>query len=108
MAQNDFIELPAVRYTRADFTALRAHLNRFADLCYCSEDDGDRLDHMRDKRVQSARNLMPHPDQTAVYSGNSTHPRLCSILSFRDWYGKVPYTDIYRIKGDRYVCPCST
>ena len=30
MAQNDIIELPAVRYTRADFTALRAHLNRIS------------------------------------------------------------------------------
>ena len=84
MAQNDLIELPAVSYTLDDLTALCARVSRIANLCYCPEDDEDRLDHMRDKRVQPARDSMPHPDQTTVYSGNSTHPRLCSALLFRD------------------------
>ena len=76
MAQNDLIELPSVRYTRADFTALRAHLNRIsleriADLYY-TEDDRDRLgiataadlrrrlDVMRDQLVQRACDSLPH------------------------------------------------
>lgn len=47
MAQNNQIETPVVRDTRADFTALRAYLNRVAleriiDLYY-TEDDQDRL-----------------------------------------------------------------
>ena len=76
MAQNDAVELPAVRYTRADFTALRAHLNRIsleriADLYY-TEDDRDllgittsadlrrRLDAMCDQLVQRACDSLPH------------------------------------------------
>ena len=47
MAQHNEIETPIVRYTRADFTALRAYLNRIAlerilDLYY-AEDDQERL-----------------------------------------------------------------
>lgn len=76
MAQNAYIELPAVRYTRADFTALRAYLNRIpldriANLYY-TEDDRlrlsitesaglrQRLDDMRDQLVQRAGDAMPH------------------------------------------------
>jgi integrase len=76
VAQNDLIELPVVRYTRADFTALRAHLNRLpldriADLYY-GEDDREtlgiqtatalrqRLDDLRDQLVQRACDSMPH------------------------------------------------
>lgn len=76
MAQNDLIDLPLVRYTRADFTALRAHLNkipleRVADLYY-TEDDRERLginsaadlrrrlDEMRDELVLRACDSMPH------------------------------------------------
>ena len=47
MAQNDFIELPVTRYTRVDFTALRAHLNRIPleriTHLYYTEDDRDVL-----------------------------------------------------------------
>jgi site-specific recombinase XerD len=76
VAQNDFVAIPAVRYTRADFTALRAHLNnipleRIAGLYY-TEDDRDRLgiahasdlrnrlDIMRDQLVQRACDTNPH------------------------------------------------
>ena len=76
MAQNDSVDLARIRYTRADFTALRAHLNRIAleriaDLYY-TEDDRDRLglytsadlrqrlDEMRDQLVLRACDSMPH------------------------------------------------
>ncbi len=76
MAQNDSVDLARIRYTRADFTALRAHLNRIAleriaDLYY-TEDDQDRLglhtpadlrqrlDAMRDQLVSRACDSMPH------------------------------------------------
>ena len=76
MAQNDSVELARIRYTRADFTALRAHLNRLtldriADLYY-TEDDRERLglhtpadlrqrlDEMRDQLVNRACDSMPH------------------------------------------------
>ena len=76
MAQHNLIETPIVRYTRADFTALRAYLNRIAldrilDLYY-TEDDQERLgldstsdlrlrlDGMRDQLVQRACDANPH------------------------------------------------
>lgn len=76
MAQNDFVAMPAVRFTRADFTALRAHLNRIpitriAELYY-TEDDRlalacitdsslrQRLDDLRDTLVQRAAAFNPH------------------------------------------------
>ncbi|MFZ4534883.1 phage integrase family protein [Propionivibrio sp.] len=76
MAQHNEIETPVVRYTRADFTALRAYLNRvalerIADLYYTEDDreqlglqdPGDlraRLDTMRDQLVQRASEANPH------------------------------------------------
>lgn len=77
MAQNDSIDLARIRYTRADFTALRAHLNRIAlrriaDLYYTEDDPGPawsihvrrppskRLDEMRDQLVLRACDSMPH------------------------------------------------
>ena len=76
MAQHNEIETPIVRYTRADFTALRAYLNRIAlerilDLYY-AEDDQERLglhgtsdlrlrlDLMRDQLVIRACDANPH------------------------------------------------
>ena len=76
MAQHNDIETPIVRYTRADFTALRAYLNRIAlerilDLYY-TEDDQERLDlhstsdlrlrldGMRDQLVYRACDANPH------------------------------------------------
>jgi site-specific recombinase XerD len=76
MAQNDFVAISVVRYTRADFTALRAYLNRLPleriiDLYYNEEDRDrlglksagdlrDRLDAMRDQLVQRACDANPH------------------------------------------------
>ena len=76
MAQNSIVEIPASHYTRADFTALRAHLNRIpleriADLYYTEDDrellrlpDGAalrrRLDDLRDELVQRATDANPH------------------------------------------------
>lgn len=76
MAQNDFIELPLVRYTRADFTALRAYLNRLPLerilALYYTDDDlerlgiatpadlRERLGDMRDHLVQRAADSQPH------------------------------------------------
>lgn len=76
MAQNNVIEISFVRYTRADFTALRAYLSRIdlgriLDLYY-TEDDQDRLglhdtsdlhlrlSVMRDQLVQRACDANPH------------------------------------------------
>lgn len=76
MAQNVRVEIPVGHYTRADFTALRAHLNRIpvdriADLYY-TEDDRDllrlhdaaalrrRLDDLRDELVQRATDTNPY------------------------------------------------
>ena len=51
MAQNNQIETPVVRDTRADFTALRAYLNRVAleriiDLYYTEDDQDLSLIHI--------------------------------------------------------------
>lgn len=76
MAQNNHVEIPSGHYTRADFTALRAHLNRIpvdriADLYY-TEDDREllrlpdaaalrrRLEDLRDELVQRASDANPH------------------------------------------------
>lgn len=76
MAQNNHVEIPAGQYTRADFTALRAHLNRIpvdriADLYY-TEDDLEllrlpdaaalrrRLEDLRDELVARASDANPH------------------------------------------------
>ena len=74
MAQNDVVAIPAARYTRADFTALRAHLNkipieRIANLYY-SEDDWllygaeanlrQRLESLRDAIIERAALENPH------------------------------------------------
>ena len=76
MAQNNNVTLPTVRYTRADFTALRALMNkmplgRVLNLYYC-EDDLDalgltseadfrrRMDDLRDYLIQRQSDLNPH------------------------------------------------
>ena len=76
MAQNNDVSLPVVRYTRADFAALRAVMNKvpmahILDRYYC-EDDRDllklaevgdlkqRMDAMRDFLIQRATDTNPH------------------------------------------------
>ena len=76
MAQNTVVSLPVVRYTRADFAALRAVMNKvpmaqILDRYYC-EDDRDllklaevgdlkqRMDEMRDFLIQRATDTNPH------------------------------------------------
>jgi site-specific recombinase XerD len=80
MAQNNTVAIPVLRYTRADFTALRASLNRLpiariAELYY-SEDDlltlacntgealRQRLDDLRDTLVQRSADSNPHLAET--------------------------------------------
>ena len=76
MAQNNHVALPTVRYTRADFTALRAVMNkmplgRILNLYYCEDDrlflgldtESDlrcRMDDMRDYLIQRQSELNPH------------------------------------------------
>lgn len=76
MAQNIDILVPAPHYTRADFTALRAYLNRLTTAqiahLYYSEDDLEALgctddirlrqylETMRDTLVQRAADVNPH------------------------------------------------
>ena len=76
MAQNDFVAIPAARYTRADFTALRAHLNkipleRIADLYYTEDaltdlgiisttDLRSRIETLRDAIIARATVENPH------------------------------------------------
>jgi integrase len=76
MAQNDFVAIPAARYTRADFTALRAHLNkipleRIADLYYTEDaltdlgiasaaDLRSRIETLRDTIIARATVENPH------------------------------------------------
>lgn len=76
MAQNTNVSLAVIRYSRADFTALRAVMSKVAierilDLYYC-EDDRDllglettadlrlRMDKMRDFLIQRASDANPH------------------------------------------------
>ena len=76
MAQNTHIALPVNRYSRADFTSLRALMNRvplstILNLYYC-EDDREllglhsssdlkaRLEDMRDNLIQRASDTHPH------------------------------------------------
>lgn len=79
MAQNDTVTHPAAHYTRADFTALRAHLNRIpveriADLYYTEEALADlaitthtdlrhRLESLRDTIIERATVDNPHVAQ---------------------------------------------
>ena len=76
MAQNSDVSLHVVRYTRADFTALRALMNkvpleRILDLYYCEDDRFTlgleettdlkaRLDEMREYLIQRATDTNPH------------------------------------------------
>ena len=76
MAQNDFVAIPAAHYTRADFTALRAHLNkipleRIADLYYTEDaltdlgiastaDLRSRIETLRDAIIARATVENPH------------------------------------------------
>ena len=76
MTQNTNVALPEIRYTRADFTALRAVMNkmplaRILDLYYCEDDrivlglekDTDlrsRMDNMRDYLIQRQSEVNPH------------------------------------------------
>lgn len=76
MAQNTTVSLPVIRYSRADFAALRAVMNkmpiaRILDLYYCEDDRDllklntgndlrDRMDAMRDFLIQRATDTNPH------------------------------------------------
>ena len=76
MSQNSDIALPTTRYTRTDFTALRAHLNRLPvtqiSSLYYSEDDLEelgcstpsallaRLEGLRDRLILRASEKNPN------------------------------------------------
>lgn len=76
MAQNTNVEVPSIRYTRADFTALRAKLNKiptrnimtlyysegelYAMDCETPERLDKRLEDMRDHLVQRVSLSQPH------------------------------------------------
>jgi integrase len=87
MAQNDFVALQNSRYTRADFTALRAHLNRIpieriADLYYTDDDLmflgidtaaelRQRIEALRDTIIARATVENPHVAEM-LYSARRT------------------------------------
>ncbi len=76
MSQNSDVLLPTTRYTRADFTALRAHLNRLpahqiSSLYYAEDDLADlgcstpsallaRLEGLRDRLILRASEKNPN------------------------------------------------